>query len=705
MSFIKKPRTDIINDMLIKIVDNVREISDVNPGSVIRTLIEALATEVDLTYEELQSIYDGTRVLTASGSDLDNLGEIVGIKRTTGSKSSGIITFSRETISNNPFTILPGTLVSTNPAEGDQITFVVNEEISFRETINENVLYKDGIYNYPLSERLIGLISSVTGFTDGTDYQVAKINGEYLPDSNSLVVIDNCDSITGWSENSEAIAASLTTLNTREGTGMLNLGKSGTGSNEIYYFKTFSPLNLLDLRTFLFLNIDNSELNKINEVKLRLSSDNNSENNYYEMTLQNLKSGFNLYNVFYSDFSEVGFPNIESIKSVRFIVTTNNNSDTIILGNIQMDFIHASKSEQPYYGDVIEWLYLGNRPADSVNFNVEWKPLSVDSEIFSTEIGENQNVGANKITYKVNLIPNISSVNNYYSFSSGTNIETDNNLRDRIRGAAFQAGKATVEAIKQTLLGINGLQSVNVNDLPLRNIYGPSGNNRTSEDHIMNVTTGRTRLNFDILNLDNFVNPTNIIISDDHDDNIEDYTYGRNNDYYYDEDLRELIWDTTNPGTTCPNNGDTFYVGYQVNLLGHVQIYVAGFASPLSSVITSKINEVIESVKAAGITVTWQEATFIRINVTCLITIQENEGYNSESVRQQVRAKLINWLNGKNVGDNVLVAEFYEQAMNVAGVFNVMLTNWNSDTSAPFQDITIGFNQVARPEDGGIIVN
>ena len=59
----------------------------------------------------------------------------------------------------------------------------------------------------------------------------------------------------------------------------------------------------------------------------------------------------------------------------------------------------------------------------------------------------------------------------------------------------------------------------------------------------------------------------------------------------------------------------------------------------------------------------------------------------------------------KDIGDDVLVAEFYEEVMTIDGVTNVTIDDWDGDVVAPFSDVSIGTNEVARPEDSGIIVN
>lgn len=243
MSFTTKTESDIINDLLVNVVTNTDAITDVNVGSVLRIVIEALAKEIGDMYTEVQSIYDGTRMLTATSTDLENLGAIVGLTRNTGTKSSGDVSFIRNSTASSDFTISAGSIVSTNPALGTQYKFIVKSDTTFDSDITENILFKDGVENYKLTERLVGDLVSLTGtasssahtFVKNTDFSVTNVSGLYLPDVSSLVTIDTCESTTGWTKSTDATALALDTTNKTQGTNALKLGKSGTSSTSAYY--------------------------------------------------------------------------------------------------------------------------------------------------------------------------------------------------------------------------------------------------------------------------------------------------------------------------------------------------------------------------------------------------------------------------------------------------------------------------------------
>ncbi len=72
-------------------------ITDVNPGSVARTLVEAVGREIDFMYEEMNQIYLSGFIDTAKGSALDMVVSILGIERKPPNRAGGIVTFGRNT--------------------------------------------------------------------------------------------------------------------------------------------------------------------------------------------------------------------------------------------------------------------------------------------------------------------------------------------------------------------------------------------------------------------------------------------------------------------------------------------------------------------------------------------------------------------------------------------------------------------------------
>jgi uncharacterized phage protein gp47/JayE len=703
MGYEIKSESDIINDILVDIVKNVTRVNDLNPGSVIRTLSEALGQEVYLSYIQLQNIYDGTRILTAAGEDLDNLGSIIGVTRIPGVSAEGLVTFQRETSLLTNFTIPIGSIVSTQPGLKDIYNFTTIENKTFPAIISgEAIAFKDGIRKYKLSQRKLGDITSFSGTQDSapksfvldTDYIIVRNFDGYLIDGVSTVTtLDDCDA-ADWSNSADATADATDAVNFIEGTYAIKLGKSGTASKEAYYRKTLASAVSVEGK-IVFANIriaDEATRDKIESIKIRISTDYTPTNNYYERTILpgDLVIGFEKYELnpgVLTSLSVVGFPNVANINSLQIKITTIATSTTLTSGDVNMDFWFASKSNS-YVGDVIEFISPATYPDDGTSFTLTWKPLSVDILCSANEIGDDYNVSAGSIIYKVSSLPFVNLIYNYVPMSGGTNTEIDDAYRTRIINTASAPGKATINALQNALLSVPGVLSVAIDDMPLMSI--------TDEPHIYNALATNYRLNNEVAFVDDPLTPTNIVISD---------TFGGSADYTYDTDYvlnsnNEIVW----KGATEPGDTDIFYVSYDCNLLGHVNILVAGNVTPLSATLTDAINAAIDNTKAAGVSVVWTETSIAAISIECTVTVDSASGYNEETVKNNVYEALINWLNNKVIGEDVLLSEFYKAVVSVPGVKNVEIDDWNGQTP-PFLDITIAYNEIAKPADSGIIVN
>jgi uncharacterized phage protein gp47/JayE len=70
-------------------------ISDVNVGSVVRTLVEAVSREIEFFYLQMEQAYLSGFLDTATGNALDLVVSLLGIKRKPPQPSSGFVTFGR----------------------------------------------------------------------------------------------------------------------------------------------------------------------------------------------------------------------------------------------------------------------------------------------------------------------------------------------------------------------------------------------------------------------------------------------------------------------------------------------------------------------------------------------------------------------------------------------------------------------------------
>jgi uncharacterized phage protein gp47/JayE len=134
-------------------------ITDVNPGSVTRTVVEAISREIDFLYAQLNHVYLAGFIDTATGSALDLVVSILGVERKPAEQATGIVVFGR----------------NTDPGK-------INVEL-------ETILY-DGQTSYDLKSTPVKQVIKIDGtqegtvytFVEGTDYTVLDDRVEWLPD-------------------------------------------------------------------------------------------------------------------------------------------------------------------------------------------------------------------------------------------------------------------------------------------------------------------------------------------------------------------------------------------------------------------------------------------------------------------------------------------------------------------------------------------
>ncbi len=134
-------------------------ISDLHPGSVARTLVEAVSREIEYFYLQMEQAYLSGYLETANGKALDLVVSILGIKRKPPQPSSGYVTFGR------------------------------NTEPELLAVTNEVHLY-DGSLEYDLNKPLVKDIIKIEGtanespktFEKNIDYALAKKSVRWLPE-------------------------------------------------------------------------------------------------------------------------------------------------------------------------------------------------------------------------------------------------------------------------------------------------------------------------------------------------------------------------------------------------------------------------------------------------------------------------------------------------------------------------------------------
>ncbi|OYT29017.1 MAG: hypothetical protein B6U95_03005 [Thermofilum sp. ex4484_82] len=130
-------------------------LTDINPGSVLRTIVEAISREIEYLYTQMEYVYKSGFIDTATGTSLDFVVSLLGITRKQAECARGIVTFGRST---PPPTV----------------------------TISGEAHMFDGSLVYTLKNAPISEVIKVYGKVNGQDYDFEK-EVDYSFDENSLI--------------------------------------------------------------------------------------------------------------------------------------------------------------------------------------------------------------------------------------------------------------------------------------------------------------------------------------------------------------------------------------------------------------------------------------------------------------------------------------------------------------------------------------
>ena len=113
---------------------SVPVLTDIETGSVVRTLAEAVAFEMASLSAQLDFVYQSGFVDTASGTALDNVVALLGVQRVSGGSAAGEVEFTRASGSTGTIAIQAGTRVATTDGK---VSYATTEEGSL--AVGQNV--------------------------------------------------------------------------------------------------------------------------------------------------------------------------------------------------------------------------------------------------------------------------------------------------------------------------------------------------------------------------------------------------------------------------------------------------------------------------------------------------------------------------------------------------------------------------------------
>lgn len=371
---------------------------------------------------------------------------------------------------------------------------------------------------------------------------------------------------------------------------------------------------------------------------------------------------------------------------------------------------------------------LIRNPDNGTDFFVDYVPLSIDIPAIATRGGSQTNVGALSITTRVSVPLGIESVTNYVTASGGTNQESDASLRKRSLNQLAVLAKSTVAALKFSILAVDGVIDVQIDDLPVTDVFEElqvyntgdafTSLNESPIDSVSLFEAQKSETQVYTTGSDNALTTTPVteIISVRTDEATPTY-FVDGVDYNLLND--EVMW----IGGSTPINGQqiviTYYaqltedtdfeiyynkknikwltgiqpddntnvrITYKYTAVGVATALILANIVPISPTLRAEIESKIESTRAAGIQVNITEPSIQTIDVGMTLYLSVEAPANATD---RVETNVTEYINALSLGEDVIHSELIYQAQRVTGVFDVVVTD-------PSANIAIPIDRIAR---------
>lgn len=184
MPLVMREFETMVDETLQRIVDSNTGITNIMPGSVIRTIVESLLAEVDIQNYTIGQIYNAMNIDTATGSDLDAIVSLLGVVRKQATHAEGTVVFGRSDAYDTDIAIQYAQIISTKRDSNNNNIYefiVIDEDAKLkagdlRTTVNVRAAEPGSIF-LPINTitvmntPIIGIeyVTNITQFNGGTD--------------------------------------------------------------------------------------------------------------------------------------------------------------------------------------------------------------------------------------------------------------------------------------------------------------------------------------------------------------------------------------------------------------------------------------------------------------------------------------------------------------------------------------------------------
>jgi uncharacterized phage protein gp47/JayE len=151
-------------------------LTDLNVGSVVRTVLESVARELAVTYLRLQKVYDSAFLDSAEDTSLDRVVALVGVSRLPADHPVVKVTFARRPDSAGRITVPPGTAVTS--AKGNRYLTAAAITLEPNETSLDVLCVGDKPGTRPVGAgELNRLEVAVAGISSVTNAEASRLLG------------------------------------------------------------------------------------------------------------------------------------------------------------------------------------------------------------------------------------------------------------------------------------------------------------------------------------------------------------------------------------------------------------------------------------------------------------------------------------------------------------------------------------------------
>lgn len=688
-----KTYAQIVNDIVNNILSRTTDVTDFNLHSIIRNLIESFAIELESPlgtglYNKIEEVYKSTKVASAEGDDLTDLGELVGVNRKQGSKALVMETFELLSPPEDSTTVPTGTKVYSGNLSFTKTS--TNDDI-LPMTYEVTIPIVDGLNLYILPHRSLNPDFNIVGYqnlqfapannpdnfspildTDLGEFTIMPKTKRSFATSSDMTTIEDCEDYNDWNEITGASYGSidLDSSNIRlEGTNSITFETQG--SNRLYGFdnQIFNNMNegfdISSKKIGFSMRMNSNALNVVKRIRFRYGID---ENNYsFRDYLGNsLVEGWNdLVNDLDTDFV-VGNIDYYDMRYIGIEIELYGTGVNLSKGDIQLDYFFLSEIHEK----TTQYLNIGGNTARPANFEngflkFTYQPMSVDVEMECDVPGTVGNIIPNRLTSS-NLM-SFPICNNYESGFEGTDTENDISLRRRILSNRASA-RATKNSIISALSNLPFVTSTSLEN-------APGGYVDIKADNIPGERHTGTDISFELNNKTAFQD-NNLVV---YDWNNPTTRYVHGEDYLL--DYSSTI--TLTSQTTIPNPYD-IGVSYRWGIPGTFRVFVSGQSNiVVGSTRWQQIMDVINEYKASGTLFTVDQVILEPIPITIEIAVSEGYSLTDAAFKERITNAIIERGNHYDISEDLINSQLESAAMSIPGVkfARVVLPNEDVDVS------------------------